>query len=260
MTDAPHRPQAHVVSTSATDDAAYESLTDLSTLLAGHEETMVIGGHMVSLICAAFPSPGLIERRTGDADAGIPVELADTGALHDGLLELGYIPNGGNRYIKGDVEPQPTIDLLIPSQTDRFGDEKAGGRAFNAMPGLALAMNPRLELDVHITYRNGVESSVVVMVPGIEAAVVLKAFAWRDRHHQTEKDGIDLSNLFAVLAHHGAEALGGWRLNEPDLRANRRHAAAILHRLADLWEVKPPRAAVDARALISRIRTQVTHP
>lgn len=37
MTDEGGRARAHVVATSAADDAAYESLVDLSTLLAGHE-------------------------------------------------------------------------------------------------------------------------------------------------------------------------------------------------------------------------------
>ncbi|AZS48890.1 hypothetical protein [Microbacterium oxydans] len=256
----PGRPQAYVVATSATDDAAYESLADLSTLLEGREETVVIGGHMVSLICTAFPSSGLVERRTGDADAGIPVELAATGEMHEGLLALGYVAEGANRYVKGGEDPKPTIDLLVPSLTDKFGDEKKGGRAFNTMPGLSLAMNPRIPLDVHITHRDGRERSLTAMVPGIEAAIVMKAFAWRDRHHQTDKDGVDLSNLFAVLAEHGPDELGGWRLDESDLRANRRYAAAHLHQLADLWEVKPPKAAINVRALVSRIRTHVTRP
>ncbi|MFB8188116.1 hypothetical protein ACFC14_02255 [Microbacterium sp. NPDC055988] len=257
----PQRPQAHVVATTATDDAAYVALADLSTLLEGREETMIVGGHMVSLICAAFPSRGLVERRTGDADAGIPIELADTGELHDALLDLGYVTDGAaNRYIKGMQEPQPTIDLLIPSHNGRFGDEKKGGRAFNTMPGLVLAMNPRIEIDVHITHRDGSERSTVVVVPGIEAAIVLKAIAWYDRRFQTDKDAVDLSNLFAVLDTHGADALGGWRLKEAGLTASRHDAALHLHRLADAWEAKPPKARVDARALVSRIRTHVTQP
>lgn len=259
--DDAQRPQAHVVATTATDDAAYIALVDLSALLAGRDETMVIGGHMVSLICAAFPSPGLVERRTGDADAGIPIELAATGELHNELLALGYTNDGSaNRYIKGEQDPQPTIDLLIPSHTGKFGDDRKGGRAFNTMPGLPLAMNPRLAIDVHITYRDGSEHSAVVMVPGIEAAVVLKAIAWRDRRLETEKDAVDLSNLFAVLDAHGADALSGWALDRDGLEATRRDAAASLHQLADTWEAKAPKARVDARALVSRIRTYVTRP
>ncbi|MEV7692287.1 hypothetical protein AB0N73_03040 [Microbacterium sp. NPDC089189] len=98
------------------------------------------------------------------------------------------------------------------------------------------------------------------MIPGIEAAVVLKAIAWRDRRLRTEKDGVDLSNLFAVLAQHGADDLGGWRLTETELTASRRDAALHLHQLADTWEVRPPKARVDARALVSRIRSFVTRP
>lgn len=81
-----------------------------------------------------------------------------------------------------------------------------------------------------------------------------------DRSVRADKDAVDLSNLFAVLDAHGADALGGWRLKEAELKASRRDAALHLHRLADAWEAKPPKARVDARALVSRIRTHVTRP
>ncbi len=60
---------AHLIATSATDDAAFEALIDLSGVIAGHDETAIIGGHMVTVLSAAFPAPGLVERRTQDADA-----------------------------------------------------------------------------------------------------------------------------------------------------------------------------------------------
>ncbi|MBF4616409.1 hypothetical protein [Curtobacterium sp. VKM Ac-1376] len=63
--------RAHLIAESKTDDAAFIALDDLSTVLASHANARVIGGHMVSLITTAFPTDGLIPRRTGDADAGI---------------------------------------------------------------------------------------------------------------------------------------------------------------------------------------------
>ncbi|WP_146236692.1 hypothetical protein [Curtobacterium sp. MCBD17_030] len=80
----------HLVAKMKTGDAAYIALEDLSTVLAGHSEARIIGGHMVSLTTTAFPTPRLTPRRTGDVDAGIPVELASSNALHDALLGLGY--------------------------------------------------------------------------------------------------------------------------------------------------------------------------
>lgn len=46
---------AHLIATSATDDAAFEALIDLSGVIAGHDETAIIGGHMVTVLGAAFP-------------------------------------------------------------------------------------------------------------------------------------------------------------------------------------------------------------
>lgn len=74
--------RAYLVATGPEDDAAYRALHDLAEILAGHPEARVIGGQMVGLIAAAFPSPGFIDRRTSDADGGITLELADDGTMH----------------------------------------------------------------------------------------------------------------------------------------------------------------------------------
>lgn len=112
---------ANLISTTREDDASYIALGDLAAVLSRHSGTKIIGGHMVSLIAAAFPSPGLIERRTGDADAGIPVQLADAGEVHVDLLNAGYEAESGNRYVKTRYDhPKPTIDLLIPAFSGRL--------------------------------------------------------------------------------------------------------------------------------------------
>lgn len=65
---------------------------------------------------------------------------------------------------------------------------------------------------------------------GQAPAIILKSFAWADRHRQIQQDAIDLSNVFAVLRHHGPETIGGlWRLNETERQGRRRDAAANLH-------------------------------
>lgn len=270
VTDEPPMREAFLIATSAADDAAYIALHDLSALLERHESTRVIGGHMVGLVTAAFPTAGLVPRRTADADAGIPLELAASGALHDELVAMGYRALNSNRYVKTDdlnakasdfdAAPVPTIDLLIPSYTGNFGDEKQGGRAFNTMPGLPLALSHGIRLDVTATLRNGAELSMVTTVPAIEAGIILKAYAWRDRKGEgSNKDAIDLGNLFAVLSAHEHSLLGGWGLDADSLTGSRRDAAAILHKFADVLDTRRYASTpLDTRRLALQIRRHVT--
>ncbi|MGF3054172.1 hypothetical protein ACQUSY_09485 [Microbacterium sp. YY-03] len=252
---------AHLIATSNADDAAFEALVDLSEIIADEEGAVIIGGHMVELITAAFPAPGLVSRRTQDADAGIPTALASSGQMHAALLARGYSAAEGNRYVKGDHAPQPTIDLLVPTTRARFGQVVLGGRGFNEMPGLGVGASPTFTVRAELTLQYGTTTVAIAKVPHLEGAVILKSIAWRDRHHNQSKDGVDLGNLFAVLQHHReSEIAETWQLRKPGLIGFRRDAAAILHDLADLWDARPPGGAVDSRALVSRIRTWVTDP
>lgn len=251
---------AYLISTTEEDDASYIALGDLAAVLSGRAGTKIIGGHMVSLISAAFPSPGLIERRTGDADAGIPVQLADAGEIHDDLLDAGYEAESGNRYVKtGYDHPKPTIDLLIPTFSGRFGDEIRGDRGFNTMPGLVLALARGLDITAHLAYRDGTEQTIEAQVPTVETAVILKAYAYADR--LAVKDVVDLSNLLHILDEHGPDELGGWRLNETDIAGARGDATNNLHRLAAMLEsgrydrirgLNPRKVAVLIRRHIAR--------
>jgi len=252
------RKTAHTIATGPEDDAAYRALHDLASIMDGHPEARVIGGHMVGLLAAAFPSAGLIERRTGDADAGISLELADDGTMHEALTDAGYTAVNSNRYAKGEPPEEQVIDLLIPTLTGKFGDASRGGRRFDAMPGLHLALGEPIMVDAHLTLQDESELVCAVPVPTVEAAVVLKAYAWSDRWAQTPKDTIDLSNLFHVLDAHGADAVGGWRLHEDGVTGARRDASQILLSLALKLRAKRAAApAVDARKLEVLIRRWV---
>ena len=215
---------------------------------------------MVSLITAAFPAEGLIERRTNDADAGITVELASSGALHHDLISIGYEAEVGNRYIKAG-NPRPTIDVLVPSLTGKFGNELRGDRAFDKVPGLDLALfGPGLAIDVTAALLDGTELSMIAVVPSVEGAVILKAYAWHDRKASTVKDAVDISNLFHVLDQHGPEKLGGWRLDAQST-GSRRDAAGRLHLLADDLDAgKYRRTPLPARKLVTLIRKYVIRP
>lgn len=250
---------AHTISTGPEDDAAFRALHDLAVMIAAEPEARVIGGHMVGLLAAAFPSPGLIPRVTGDADAGISLELAGTGTMHDGLLAGGYTPQTSNRYVRGTAPDEQVIDLLVPTFTGKFTDsERAGGRVFNGMPGLTLAFDDPIVVEAHLTLRDGTELVSDIPLPRLEAAVVLKTYAWRDRAGRTPKDTIDLSNLLHILDEHGPGPVGGWTLDTGERTGARGDAAALLLRLASRarsGRATPP--AVDARKLEVLIRRWV---
>lgn len=229
--------QAFLVATSAADDASYLALEDLASVLASHPGTRIVGGHMVSLLAAAFPSPNLVERRTNDADAGIPVELAGSGTIHEELVANGYAATSGNSYEKRrESLPSPSIDLLIPAFSGTFGSVEVGGRAFDASPGLGLVVGNEngLDIEAFMTLRDGTERRAAVTVPTLEVAFVVKAYAWRDRYPVTIKDAIDLFNLLAIIDHHGADAVGGWKLSAPQPSGSRREAQQIAEQAA-IW-------------------------
>lgn len=252
------RKTAHTIATGPEDDAAYRALHDLASVMKSHPKARVIGGHMVGLLAAAFPSAGLIERRTGDADAGISLEMADDGTMHEALTAAGYRAVNSNRYVKGEPPEEQIIDLLIPTLTGEFGAATRGGRRFDAMPGLHLALDEPIMVDAHLTLRDETVLVCEVPVPAVEAAVVLKAYAWSDRRAQTPKDTIDLSNLFHILDVHGADAVGGWRLREDGATGARRDASLILLSLAMKLRARHTAApAVDARKLEVLIRRWV---
>jgi hypothetical protein len=251
---------AHLISAGPEDDAAIESLHDISRILGEHPNTSIVGGHMVSVLAAAFPSPGFIERHTGDTDAGIPVELASSGQLHEALTAAAYVADSGNRYVKPtSQDPKPTIDLLIPSLTGRFHPQVHGERAFDAAPGLTVALHSTFSVHVQTTNRALEEHEFDITVPTVEAAIILKAHAWASRRSQ--KDVIDISNLLHIVDEHGSDAVGGWQLAEPELIGSRRDAARHLYALAQVAEARRlPVSQVNPRKLVVLIRRYITAP
>lgn len=252
-------PDTYLVSRTAADDAAFLALADLSQVLDGEEESGVIGGQMVSLLCARFPSPGAVMRHTGDADGGIPLALARTSATHDRLIALGYTPTNGNRYEREGPEGTPlAVDLLVPNLGVGLRQETLGGRRFDSMPGLGIALVRSLELTVSVTLSNDGALLFRTRVPAVEGAIVLKAYAWQNR--RARKDEIDLHNLFRIVESHPAEDIGGWLLHEAPITGARRDAARILHPLADSWEARPPKVRFEYRQLVASIRSGVARP
>lgn len=199
-------------------------------------------------------------RRTGDADGGIPRALANTSTAHDRLIALGYSSTNSNRYDRpGGGDTVLTVDLLVPNLETRLRQEMLGGRRFDSMPGLGVALARPLSLDVSVTLSNDEQLLFTTKVPSVEGAIMLKAYAWSNRH--AIKDGVDLHSLFRIVEAHPRADIGGWQLDETPARGARRDVGQILHLFARGWEAQPPpKVSFDYRHVIASIRTRVARP
>ncbi|MWV48882.1 hypothetical protein GRS96_06270 [Rathayibacter sp. VKM Ac-2803] len=213
-------------STSRADDAALLALADASLAIAELDDACIVGGQMVALLCAAFPSADMITRRTVDADAAVSPVVAAAGTLHDLLITSGYTPGSGNHYVSGDRE----IDVLVPSLTGRFESSEHGGRGFDSAPGLDLALHGTLELDVTVILLDETPLAFSTRVPGVERALIVKALAYESR--RALKDLLDIFNLMLIRNAHSPEEVGGWRIGDEAGTGARGDAASVLRRIA----------------------------
>lgn len=244
------------VSTSRADDAAFLALADIVRITVDFDDVRVVGGHMSSLLLTTFPVAEAIVRRTADADVAISVEVAASGDVHEALLAARYAEESGNHYVKGDQ----TIDLLVPAAATTFGTSHHGDRAFDAAPGLQLAMAASpLVLDIHVILLDGSTIDLTARVPSVEVAVVLKSYATVSR--SLPKDYTDLYNLLCIAYAYEATETGGWKLDRAPLSGARADASRILHPIADrarssrlLSEagVPAPRFAALVRELVTK--------
>lgn len=216
----------HSFSTAA--DNGYRALADLAAAAEG-TDYRVVGGHMVQLLLYVYPTAQAAVRGTSDADGGIPEPVAAGMKLHEVLLSKDYTPTSGAHYVRGEDGDAVEIDLLVPLQTAGSRQQELGGRTFDAIPGLglALASNP-LMLDVTAQLSEGDVLQFTVPIPNLEAAVIMKALATTTR--SAPKDVYDLCTLFEIRHEH-RETLGAWRLSDQEAvsKGTRKAAARVLH-------------------------------
>lgn len=230
--------RAELVATSRADELSLRALADVVDVTVD-EKVRIIGGQMSSLLLTAFPVAGVPTRRTGDADTAITTELAGSGVLHERLLALGYSATSGNNYTKpvpdlavpGAPVPELSVDLLVPSGDGHFRSIEHGGRAFDAAPGLmlALAAEPTF-VESGATLLDGTVIEFTARVPTVEMALVIKAHAYASRRE--DRDVEDIYRLLEIADTYTYDEIGGWRLNENELTGSRRDAAAYLHDVA----------------------------
>ncbi|SNT25717.1 hypothetical protein [Rhodococcoides kyotonense] len=251
-----------ILAASNASDLGLRALADLAHATNDHQYR-VIGGHMVHLLTYAYPSPDAVARVTADADAGIETVVAAKLDLHESLQKRGYTLVKGNHYEapSGDAANPLAIDLLVPSTTGMQNETVIlGGRGFDAIPGLSLALAAHaLDIAVHASLHSGDELSFHVPVPDIEAAVVLKALAWRSR--MADKDVSDLCSLMAITHEHKDQLQNGWKLDET-AKGARLDAQRALHELLKMIDRQQriPGMTMAAPRLGALIRRYVGSP
>ncbi|MFJ4029432.1 hypothetical protein ACIPWF_19135 [Paenarthrobacter sp. NPDC089989] len=222
----------------------YRALADIAEAAAGldHDQYRIVGGHMVQLLLHVYPTDAAMQRSTADADAGIQRATAAGQALHDRLLVQGYEQAKGNHYIRRHADQQTEIDLLVP-RSGTGKTEILNGRRFDAIPGLGFALSSTSYLTVEATVQlfQGGSLRFTVPVPDVEAALILKALAWKSR--KADKDLADISTLMEIVHEH-KDALNKWGYSEDRLAAtgSRKDAAAALHEIVAQAEARRIRA------------------
>lgn len=210
-----------VFAASKIDAESYLALKDICDLTI-EQNVRIVGGQMVEILRAAFPTPGLNVRSTRDADAAIETQFASTGNLHELLTAAGYTATHGNSYLKG----RQKIDLLVGNLIGKFKSELLGGRAFDSAPGIQAALNAEpLVFDVEVFMPDNTSISFQARTPTVELATCIKTFSYRSRLR--EQDLVDLYYLLKIVEHHGPDSMGGWKLNQT-AQATRLDAQKIL--------------------------------
>ncbi|WP_232498103.1 hypothetical protein [Agromyces humatus] len=129
------------------------------------------------------------------------------------------------------------------------------------MPGLrlVLAADPIL-LDLDVTLTDETRLQLTVKVPSVELALVLKTLSYSSRH--APKDLVDIHNLLQIARRHGADEIGGWRIDKPELRGSRGDAQRELHQLAATAHrnLTLNASGVRPEVLVALIRAKVGQP
>jgi hypothetical protein len=108
-----------LAATSRAEDAGYLAMNDVAAVANAVSATYrIIGGHMVSLLVAAYGVTGVPDRETADADLGTTFDVVADPALVIALNERGYEPAGtANRFEREENAMTLAIDVLAPSFT-----------------------------------------------------------------------------------------------------------------------------------------------
>lgn len=260
----------NVISMSNAADLGYRALADVAAASESIPLTdyRIVGGHVVQMLIHVYPTPAATERSTADADAGIRKAVATGQTIHRQLLGRGYEAVKGNHYIRTDEKgARIKVDLLIPHTgvgRPMTRSTEVNGRGFDGIPGLGFALNAMpLLIDVKVLLLGGKEDlTFTVPVPDVEAALILKALAWKSR--TSDKDLADISSLMEIVQIH-KHSLATWGFENPRLAAmgQRLDAARALYQLVDLADrgrIKPLRGLQSPARFAALLREHVPAP
>jgi hypothetical protein len=105
-----------------------------------------------------------------------------------------------------------------------------------------------------VVFTDGSARELPVRVPTVEIATVLKSYALRQQ--MAAKDLADLHHLLEIRDRHGAEAIGGWKLDREPPSGRRLDAARALRAITR----RDPRfttAGVSPERFIALVREHV---
>jgi len=197
-------------SASYAEDLSFHALIDLSDIVAEKkiDDARVIGGHMVTLHVQRWGLGDALYRATLDADLGIPPVVARTERIIDALEARGYERRTGNRYsrevpeLREHVEENfAVVDVLIPAYTSRPKENVRVDEKLTTIevPGLAPALLAEpVMIKMGLSLRTGGGRQIELRLPDERYALVLKAYAWRQR--SAGKDIVDVWRLLEVGA------------------------------------------------------------
>jgi hypothetical protein len=210
-----------IASASRAQDAGYLALADVADLTGRlNIDYRVVGGHMVSLLVAAYQAEEAPSRETADADIGATFDVFADARLLPAILDHGYRAVAGNRFVRQEAGGQDlVIDLLAPSYTTRHAPNRHHGAfVVDEVPGLglALSMDP-LVLTLDVGLRAGGRLTFDARVPAPVPALAVKALAYRSR--LAAKDAVDVWRLLEVASLAGVTA-SDWE--HPGTRADAR--------------------------------------
>lgn len=222
-----------MVAMSNADELGYLGQQAVAEAVAPGGDYRIVGGHMVRLLLAVHATPTATPRSTVDADTALS-DVEVVGPLVDGLIAQDFVKAGGNVFRKqADGQNLIEVNLLLSRIDHSQGLRRRmvqGVGQVDTLPELSWAMDrDPMILDVTAVLRAGNTIEYRTRVPDLEAAVVLKAHAWKARRMHTGKDLADLSTLLEIRDAHPDLR---WTLGDPELRSFRRDSARILHELA----------------------------
>lgn len=188
-------------STSRAEDAGLLALVDVAAVAERLDaDYRLIGGHMVSMLVAAYGVVGVPSRETRDADMGADFSVVGDPLLVEALVARGYARSGAsNRFVRSlGNDLDAVIDVLAPSFTGRLEtNQRHGELIVDEVPGLVYALGaPAVALRLEAELRLGGRAEAVIQLSAPLPALCLKLLAWESR--MAGKDATDIWRMLAV--------------------------------------------------------------